>query len=393
MKVCISVGGRFHAFYLAENLQRRGYLHKLVTSYPKFKVIPYGITPKKVSTVFSKEIVEKGYYRLTGRDFPSIYLHQWYDFWASRAIPLDADVYIIWSGFASQTIARIRKHNPTATVILERCSTHIQFQYDILARAYQYLPELRPRLPMLGIIDKELREYAEADFVAVPTTFVAQTFLDKGFPAEKLLINPYGVGLQEFGVSPNKKKTKEDIVVIFVGSFSARKGAKTFLEVVDAFKNEGLVSFQLVGSIEPGLERALAPYLGKTLFFQPNVPQGELNQFYAKADLFLFPSYEEGMAYVTLQAMACGLVLLASQNSGAGMVVEDGKSGFLIAPEDTQGYVDTIKLLLQDSTQRACIGNAARQRVEKGFTWEAYCQRYVDVLEQLVGQKSPDFKE
>jgi hypothetical protein len=48
MKATISVGGRFHAFYLAQQLLKRGYLNKLITSYPKFEVIKYGIPKDKV---------------------------------------------------------------------------------------------------------------------------------------------------------------------------------------------------------------------------------------------------------------------------------------------------------------------------------------------------------
>jgi hypothetical protein len=59
MVVTISVPGRFHAFYLAKQLLKRGYLKQLITSYPKFEVVKYGIPKDKVSTVIIKEVTAR----------------------------------------------------------------------------------------------------------------------------------------------------------------------------------------------------------------------------------------------------------------------------------------------------------------------------------------------
>ena len=64
MQVTISVGGRFHAFYLAQQLLKRGYLKSLITSYPKFEVTKYGIPKGKVSSVIMKELMDKIWYRI-----------------------------------------------------------------------------------------------------------------------------------------------------------------------------------------------------------------------------------------------------------------------------------------------------------------------------------------
>jgi glycosyltransferase involved in cell wall biosynthesis len=384
MKVCISLGGRFHAFYLAKYLQEQGCLHHLCTSYPKFEVAKYGIDTKKVSTVVSKELVQRGYRKLMKKELADIYLCDWFDYWASKQLPMDADIYVIWSGFALKTIQQIRKRNPRAIIILERCSTHIQFQFDILNHAYSLFHNVAAKLPSQPIIEKEKAEYQAVDYISVPTNFVRKTFLDKFIPQDKIIVNPYGVLLNEFSYSANKElKPQQEFKVIFVGYFCVRKGAKIFLEIVDYFKHHADITFQLVGSIEIGLEEYIAPYLNKNLYYQSSVPQNKLNNFYAGADVFLFPSYEEGMAYVTLQAMACGLALVVSHNSGAGMAIEHGKSGYLFDSEAKQSYIDTIQSLYEDRGLCRRIGKEARQGVEKGFTWEDYSQRYLQKLQSL----------
>lgn len=376
MKVTISVGGRFHAFYLAEYLQRQGHFYHLATSYPKFEVAKYGIDTNKVSTVISKEIIERGWHKIFGSYPSNILMCNWYDYVTSLQIPLDGDVYIIWSGFALQTIQKIRKHNPKAKIILERCSTHIRFQYEILQEAYHFLPQnAKNMLPSPEMIAKEQAEYELADFIALPTNFTKKTFIDKGIAENKLIVNPYGVDLKDFTYNEVLKDKSEVLNILFVGAFCVRKGAKTFLKIVDTLKDNKNIRFQIVGSMEKGLEEKIAPYLNKNLFYQPSIPQKELNSFYEKADVFLFPSYEEGMAYVTLQAMACGLTLVVSNNSGAGMVVEHGKTGFLFEPEETEKYVETILLLAKNKDLCRKIGNEVHNKVKMGFTWEDYGQR------------------
>jgi glycosyltransferase involved in cell wall biosynthesis len=309
----------------------------------------------------------------------------WYDRLATYEIPMDSDVYIIWSSFALNTIHKIRKHNPKAIIILERCSTHIVFQREILEYAYTFLPkDAESMLPSREIIAREQAEYELADFIALPTNFTKKTFIDKGIAENKLIVNPYGVDLKDFTYNENLKDKSDTLNILFVGAFCVRKGAKTFLQIVDKLKENTKIRFQIVGSMEKGLEEKIAPYLNKNLFYQPSIPQKELNGFYQKADIFLFPSYEEGMAYVTLQAMACGLTLLVSNNSGAGMVVEHGKTGFLFEPEETEKYVETILLLAKNKDLCRKIGGEVHSKVKTGFTWDDYGKRCVESLKTKI---------
>ena len=57
MRVTVSVRGRFHAFYLARELQRHGYLHRIITSYPVFETVKYGVERDKIKSLFVHEAV------------------------------------------------------------------------------------------------------------------------------------------------------------------------------------------------------------------------------------------------------------------------------------------------------------------------------------------------
>lgn len=107
MKVAISVGGRFHAFYLAQQLYKRGYLRRLITSYPKFEVVKYGIPKGKVSSLIMIEFLSRGWRylpsSLTKFYNPQYAISDLYDRLAKRHLT-DSDILIAWSSFALDTI-------------------------------------------------------------------------------------------------------------------------------------------------------------------------------------------------------------------------------------------------------------------------------------------------
>lgn len=382
MKVTISVGGRFHAFDLAKELQSKGYLHQLVTSYPKFEVKKYGIKLGNIKSVVSKEIIgriNQRYLKL----IPDIYICNWYDKLAAKRIDLKSDVYIIWSGFALNTIKKIKKHNPGAKIILERGSTHIQFQKDILVKAYSSAGIKNVKLPSKEIIEKETEEYELADYIAVPTNFVKDTFIEKGIKEDKIFVNPYGVDLTLFK-QPHREIDPNNITILFTGMFSVRKGAINFLKIVEYLKYDERIKFLIVGGIEDNIESILKPYIDRKVTFQPYVKQTLLPEYYKKADIFLFPSIEEGLGMVQLQAMASSLVVLSSYNTGAGMFIENGINGFIFDPFKVEDYINTINFLLEHPEKISTIGYNASQKISNGFSWQNYGERYIIFLENLT---------
>src|SRR5690349_3289237 len=181
MKVSISVPGRFHAFALARQLNEKGYLDRLVTSYPAFEVKKYGVPGQKVKSVVSKEIIQRGYKKLTGQYPENGFLNHWFDIIASYKLPADSDVYVMFAGFASHTIQRLRKKNPKAVFILERGSAHIEVQNNLLKIFEKNKEPIHP-----SVIKKEEMEYDLADFIAVRGLFAKESFIQKGIPAKKL---------------------------------------------------------------------------------------------------------------------------------------------------------------------------------------------------------------
>ena len=126
MKVTISVGGKFHAFYLAKELQKRGYLDRIFTSYPWPKVKDSGLLRQKVDCLILKEILERGLYKilyLSNKIEIPYYTANLFDKQVAARIK-PCDIFVGWSGFSLYTLRKIRKSFP-ARIILEHNSTHL----------------------------------------------------------------------------------------------------------------------------------------------------------------------------------------------------------------------------------------------------------------------------
>ena len=212
--------------------------------------------------------------------------------------------------------------------ILERGSTHIKYQEKILKMEYDEL-KIKPNLPSQNIIEKELIEYELADYITIPSEF-AKTYLEYGISESKLIKVPYGVDLKEFKYL-NKKRPKGDkFRIISVGTISIRKGSHILIE---AFEQLSLNNSELifVGTIENNFKKILKKFKKlKNVKFISKQKQENLKYFYNNSDIFVLYSLEEGLSMVQAQAMACGLPIICSENTGGSEIVDDGINGYVI---------------------------------------------------------------
>ena len=176
MKVSISVGGKFHAFYLAEQLQNKGDLLQLITSYPRFEVTKSGVNKDKISSVVVKELIQRGYGKLPKivqeRYNPQFVICDLYDRLAARHLK-PCELFVGWSSFSRHTLEKAK--NLGAITILERGSSHIEYQRDVLDEEYRNYG-LKPSPTHPQIVEKELEEYAMADYISVPSLFAKKSF-------------------------------------------------------------------------------------------------------------------------------------------------------------------------------------------------------------------------
>jgi glycosyltransferase involved in cell wall biosynthesis len=257
--------------------------------------------------------------------------------------------------------------------IVERGSAHIEWQRDELLEEARRA-RLDVELPHPRTIAQELAEYEAADFIAVPSAFAAATFVARGVPAAKLIVNPYGVDLSRF--DPDRidgvlrRHDAGSLRVLHVGRVSPQKGVHYLVEAVGRVARAHLT---LVGALDSGMDAALRPRDAITVVGA--VPGSSLPRWYRDADVFCLLSVQDGLALVIAQAMAMGLPVIATPNTGAEELIEDGVTGFIVPPRDAATAAARLQQLDDDRELRRDMGRRARARVANGFDWDGYGAR------------------
>jgi starch synthase len=166
--------------------------------------------------------------------------------------------------------------------------------------------------------------------------------------------------------------------VLFVGHLSQRKGIGYLLE---AFRSLKLPNAELVlmGGLAGG-GQGLAKYRDSFRHVAP-VPHAELPEYYQQADIFVLPSLYEGSALVIYEALASGLPVITTPNSGS--VVRDGMEGFVVPIRDARAVAEKIARLYEDRALCQATGAQARRRAEE-FPWSAYRRRLAEFIRPLV---------
>ena len=379
MKVAISVPGRFWLFNLAQQLLKRGYLEQLITSYPKFEVKKYGVPKEKVSSILIKEILFRGWHKLPGflRNTynPQYFIQQTFDYFACLALR-KADIIAGGSSSFLKTLRKAKKLG--AITIVEHGSSHIIYQTNILKEEYEKFG-LKPIVAHPKIIEKELKEYEEADYISIPSLFVKRTFLEKGIPESKIIHVPYGVDLSLFKQIPKR----DDIFrVIFAGGMTIRKGVHYLLKAFSELKlpNSELL---LIGTINDEIKPFFKKYEGSFRHIG-HILQNELYKYYSQGSVFAMMSIEEGLAMVQSQAMACGLPIICTTNTGGEDIVRDGKDGFIIPIRDAEKLKEKLVYFYENPEIRATMGKSAKERVSSGFTWDDYGLRMIGEYERIM---------
>lgn len=385
MDVTVSVFGRFHAFYLARELAREGHLDRLITSHPRFSTDRWGVPRERVRSLWPVELGRRVLQRISGSLGSSLRrqrnLHELYDRLAASRVPAGTDLFVGWSGHSEKGIERANQLG--ALSVVERGSSHIRVQREILREEYER-HGVDPRLPSARTVEKEEREYAAADYVAVPSEFAASTFRERDFPSERLIQVPLGVDTEGFA-----PRSQDDSIfrVVFVGQLSLRKGVPYLIE---AFDGLGLDDAELVligprtGEITRWLDRCRFE-----LRLPGTIPHGELDGWYSQGDVLVLPSVEDGFGMVLLEAMACGIPVIATRHCGAPDVIRDGEDGFLVPIRDSEELQRRILWCYENREACRAMGRSARQKVTESYTWRDYGRRIASAYRNRLGGTSP----
>lgn len=170
--------------------------------------------------------------------------------------------------------------------------------------------------------------------------------------------------------------------IIFVGTPSIRKGIDLLPKIMRALGDK--YQLKLTAKINDVPEY---PELPKNISVIERLNNDfDLANLYRSADLLIFPSRLEGFGLVVLEALACGLPVVATDSGALGEIVQNGISGFLCPQDDVEAFVGAVRKIASDRNLRMQMGISGRLNAMKNFSEDLMIEKYI----QLYATKRSD---
>ena len=290
------------------------------------------------------------------------------------------DGYYVFNTAGLEILEHARQTNSTG--ILEQTIAPLEVEKQILNEEVRRHPEWTDdkdlgRYNHARMIEREQKEWEQADQILCGSTFVAEGIETCGGPREKCTVVPYGVELKRTvrseSLGSTEKETNRPLRVLMVGTVGLRKGIPYVYQAARTL--EYAARFRVVGplNIPPPAVSKLQKYAEVT----GAVPRTEVPDHYKWADVFLLPSLCEGSATVCYEALGHALPVVTTPNAGS--IVRDEKEGFIVPIRDGNAIAEALTRFVEDRALLRSLSKAARERARKG-SLEAYADRLVDTL-------------
>ncbi len=384
MKIDIVVPGRFFAFNLALALAARGHDVRVLTNYPKWATAKFGLgpdmtVPYTLHGVLSR-LVNRAQSLTRGRVAES-FLHRSFARWARRNVRGNADAVLCFSGVAEEVFSAMGDVDGPKKILI-RASTHIVEQHRLLREEEARWEEPIDK-PSPWMLDREQREYAMADRIALLSSFAYDSCLRQGIDGRKLGKTLLAGEVSRFkpterAVAERRARIlgRQPLRVLMVGSLTPRKGARDFVELAGLCV--GRAEFRFVGDI-PKSARALVQRMGGHVELVNRVPEHELPSCYRWADMFVFPTIEDGYPVVVAQALTAGLPVICTGNCAGPDVITHGENGWLVPVRSAAAMAEIVNASDQNRPMLAAIAdNNARNAYAR--TWDDVARSYENLL-------------
>jgi alpha-maltose-1-phosphate synthase len=219
-----------------------------------------------------------------------------------------------------------------------------------------------------------------------------------GIDTEEYAPDPSTDVLERYGVDPGKPS------VVFVGRITRQKGVEHLLEAAKSFDSSAQLVLCAGSADTPELGAAVAARVEElkatregVIWLEQMLPKPEVIQLLSHATVFACPSIYEPLGIVNLEAMACEAAVVATATGGIVEVVEDERTGFLVAiepggdgtgaPREPQrfaaGFAERVNALIADPDRARAMGEAGRARAIEHFAWPAIARQTSELYRSL----------
>lgn len=211
----------------------------------------------------------------------------------------------------------------------------------------------------------------------------------KFYPKHETPVITNGIDSEMF--YPNKEKNyykNNEVQLLFISRLMLQKGVNTLIETCAILNSRGITNFKLNIVGDGYLKGLMFSLIDKykirdKINFIGWIDLEELPDIYRNADIFILPSVMEGMSSVTLQAMACGLPIVASRVKGFEDILENNVNGFNAGYKNPNEFADGLEKLIKLPELRETFSKQSIVKSRK-FLWENIAKEYLKYYEKTV---------
>lgn len=225
--------------------------------------------------------------------------------------------------------------------------------------------------------EQKLQEYNLADIILVISEAQKQSFLANHFPVSKLFSITLWADTNLFYSSPIPlPKNKDKLQVLFVGALSLRKGIPYLLQAIELCGAE--IELTLIGTKTSEINPYLSKYEGNFKYIS-TMTKANLRQYYWQSDVLVLPSLVDTFGWVAMEAMACGLPVIVSDNCGVPVPDESWR----VPVMNSQAIAEKLLMLKNHREYCTSLGEIAANFASQ-FTAERYRQQLQILMQQML---------
>lgn len=353
--------GRLQGHYLGTRRGSAGVPDELLHRFPLVGLIPYAVAKTFPSQNEAAKVA----------CFPL------FDAWAKRKIPEGTSVFSSY-GYVVESFRKARSSG--AFTLLDGGNSHFAHYWKVVSEEHAIwncnLPPFPRKWYERGLDSLEL-----TDWVFSPSSYVTQSFIDQGFPAERILHLPYPVDLGNFAPDPSLHPPDSPLRVICTGGVSLRKGFPYLLEAMRLIRKERDAVLMLTDIVHPSMHPIMAKYQDIPIDWAPMLPHDKLSERLRSAHVFALLSVEEGLARTALEAIACGLPAVLTPNTGTNDFIQPGVNGEIVPIRDARAAADAI--LTCHERRKASGPPAVAADLAKSLSFDRFRERLIAHLAVL----------
>ena len=274
-----------------------------------------------------------------------------FDRWASRKIPYGSHVFSSY-GYAVECFRKARASG--AFTFMDGGNSHFAHYWKVVSEEHARWDCTLPPFPKPWY-ERGLRSLELTDWVFSPSSYVSQSYVEQGFPADRILHLPYPINLSHFSPEPVPEIPASPLRVVCTGGVSLRKGFPYLLEAMRIIRKERDAILMLTDIVHPSMLPILARYQDIPIEWSPMLPHEKLAARLKSAHVFALLSVEEGLARTALEAIACGVPAVLTPNTGTSDFIRPGVNGEIVPIRDANAAAEGIVRCYE----RRCQGSDA----------------------------------